>query len=62
MLGPIVERSPGFRPPLHPNAFEALVVAMTTQQISLLAAAAIRGRFVERFGARHERGVGVPDA
>ena len=54
VLGPIVRALPGFRPPLHPNAFEALVVAVTTQQISLLAAAAIRGRFVERFGTRHD--------
>jgi DNA-3-methyladenine glycosylase II len=54
VLGTIVRAIPGFRPPLHPNPFEALVVAVTTQQISLLAAAAIRGRFVERFGVRHE--------
>lgn len=45
----------GFRPPLVPTPFEALVVAITTQQISLRAAAAIRGRFVQRFGIRHER-------
>ena len=54
VLAPIVRALPGFRPPLHPNPFEALVVAVTTQQISLVAAAAIRGRFVERFGTRHE--------
>ena len=54
VLAPIVRALPGFRPPLHPSSFEALVVAVTTQQISLLAAAAIRGRFVERFGTRHE--------
>jgi DNA-3-methyladenine glycosylase II len=54
VLGPIVVAIPGYRPPLHPNAFEALVVAITTQQISLRAAAAIRGRFVDRFGVRHE--------
>jgi DNA-3-methyladenine glycosylase II len=39
---------------LHPDAFEALVVAITTQQISLRAAAVIRGRFVRRFGVRHD--------
>jgi DNA-3-methyladenine glycosylase II len=44
----------GFRPPLNPQPFEALVVAITTQQISLHAAAAIRGRFVERYGVRHD--------
>jgi DNA-3-methyladenine glycosylase II len=54
VLGPIVAGLPGFRPTLHPLAFEALVVAITTQQISLRAAAAIRGRFVQRFGVRHD--------
>lgn len=54
VLGPLVGAIRGFRPPLHPHAFEALVVAITTQQISLRAASAIRGRFVQRFGVRHE--------
>ena len=53
-LGPITETLRGLRPTLNPRPFEALVVAITTQQISLRAAAAIRGRFVERYGARHE--------
>ena len=38
----------------EPQPFEALVVAITTQQISLQAAAAIRRNLVERYGARHE--------
>lgn len=54
VLNPIVEALPGFRPTLSPNPFEALVIAITTQQISLRAAAAIRGNFVERFGVRHD--------
>jgi DNA-3-methyladenine glycosylase II len=54
VLGPIVLGLDGFRPTLNPQPFEALVVAITTQQISLRAAAAIRGRFVERFGVRHD--------
>lgn len=54
VLGPIVETLRGFRPTLNPRPFEALVVAITTQQISLRAAAAIRGRFVQRFGVRHD--------
>jgi DNA-3-methyladenine glycosylase II len=54
VLGPIVQALPGFRPTLSPNPFEALVIAITTQQISLRAAAAIRGNFVERFGIRHD--------
>jgi DNA-3-methyladenine glycosylase II len=54
VLGPIVRALPGLRPTLNPRPFEALVVAITTQQISLRAAAAIRARFVERFGIRHD--------
>ncbi|MEP7225414.1 MAG: hypothetical protein ABI783_10700 [Actinomycetota bacterium] len=54
ILGPITETLRGFRPTLNPRPFEALVVAITTQQISLRAAAAIRGRFVQRFGLKHE--------
>jgi DNA-3-methyladenine glycosylase II len=54
VLGPIVERLTGFRPPLNSQPFEALVIAITTQQISLRAAAAIRSRFIRRFGVEHE--------
>jgi 3-methyladenine DNA glycosylase/8-oxoguanine DNA glycosylase len=52
-LGPIVQRLAGFRPTLNPRPFEALVIAITTQQISLRAAAAIRSRFIARFGVQH---------
>jgi DNA-3-methyladenine glycosylase II len=52
-LGRIVELLPGFRPTLNPQPFEALVVAITTQQISLRAAAAIRGNLVRKYGVRH---------
>ncbi len=54
VLGAIAETLRGFRPTLNPRPFEALVVAITTQQISLHAAAAIRGRFVQRFGPKHD--------
>jgi DNA-3-methyladenine glycosylase II len=54
VLGAIVKAAPGFRPTMSPQAFEALVIAITTQQISLRAAASIRSGFVERFGVRHE--------
>jgi len=54
VLGRIVDAVSGFRPSLTPDPFEALVIAITTQQISLRAAAAIRANFVERFGVRHE--------
>jgi len=53
VLGPIVETLAGFRPTLNPEPFEALVVAITTQQISLRAAAAIRGNLVRAYGVRH---------
>ena len=42
----------GFRPPLRPDPFEALVTSITAQQVSLFAAFAIRNRLIERFGAR----------
>jgi len=54
VLGPIVEALDGFRPTLNPQPFEALVVAITTQQISLRAAAAIRGNLVRAYGVQHE--------
>ena len=54
VLGPIVLGLEGFRPTLNPQPFEALVIAITTQQISLRAAAAIRARFVQRFGVQHD--------
>ena len=50
----VVESVPGFRPTLTPKPFEALVIAITAQQISLHAAASIRGNLVERYGIRHE--------
>ena len=39
---------------MNPQPFEALVVAITTQQISLHAAASIRRNLVERYGVRHD--------
>ena len=52
----IFARAPGFRPPLSADPFESLVIAVTAQQISLVAACAIRNRFVRRFGRRCELG------
>jgi 3-methyladenine DNA glycosylase/8-oxoguanine DNA glycosylase len=54
VLARVVPPLAGFRPPLAPDPFEALVSAITAQQVSLFAAFAIRNRLVERFG---ERGV-----
>ena len=50
----VVGSVPGFRPTMNPKPFEALVVAITTQQISLHAAASIRGNLVRRHGVRHD--------
>lgn len=52
VLAPIVARLRGFRPPLSPDPFEALVTSITAQQVSLFSAVAMRNRMVERFGAR----------
>ena len=48
----LAERLRGFRPPLQPNPFEALVTSITAQQVSLFSAVAIRNRLIERFGER----------
>lgn len=49
-LAPLAERLRGFRPPLAPDPFEALVTSVTAQQVSLFAAVAIRNRLIERYG------------
>lgn len=49
-LARLVAALDGFRPPLQPDPFEALVTSITAQQVSLQSAAAIRSRFVERYG------------
>ena len=50
----VVGSVPGFRPTLNPQPFEALVIAITAQQISLHAAASIRGNLVRTYGIRHD--------
>jgi 3-methyladenine DNA glycosylase/8-oxoguanine DNA glycosylase len=50
----VAARAPGFRPPLLADPFEMLATSVTAQQISLLAASAIRNRFIRRFGHRVE--------
>ncbi|HET8605541.1 MAG TPA: hypothetical protein VFL66_00785 [Gaiellaceae bacterium] len=52
LLAPLVARLAGFRPPLQPDPWEALVGSICAQQVSLFAALAIRNRFVERYGVR----------
>ena len=55
VLARIVPSLRGLRPPLAPDPFESLVTSITAQQVSLHAAFAIRGRFVQRFGERAGR-------
>jgi DNA-3-methyladenine glycosylase II len=50
----------GYRPPLQPDPFEALVTAVTAQQVSLQSAAAIRSRFIEHYGDRYEHAYAFP--
>jgi len=52
LLGALAERLAGFRPPLATNPLEALVGAITAQQVSLFAAFAIRNRLVAEYGVR----------
>jgi DNA-3-methyladenine glycosylase II len=43
----------GYRPPLQPDPWEAVVTSVTAQQVSLHSAFAVRARLVERLGTRH---------
>jgi DNA-3-methyladenine glycosylase II len=52
VLRELVLRLAGLRPPLAPDPYEAIVSAISAQQVSLFAAFAIRNRMVERFGVR----------
>lgn len=51
-MGSLTKRLRGFRPPLQPDPFEALITSITAQQVSLFSAVAIRNRLIERFGER----------
>jgi len=61
VLARLVPALAGFRPPLQPDPFEALVTSITAQQVSLQSACAIRSRFVERLGVRGERAHAFPE-
>jgi len=60
VLGPLARGLAGYRPVLQPDPFEALVTSITAQQVSLQSAAAIRSRFVEAYGDRHEHAWSFP--
>jgi DNA-3-methyladenine glycosylase II len=60
VLRETVRRYPGFRPPLAPDPFEALVSSITAQQVSLHSAFAVRSRLIERFGEPAEHAVAFP--
>jgi DNA-3-methyladenine glycosylase II len=54
VLHSLAVRLRGFRPPLMPDPWEMLVGSITAQQVSLFSATAIRNRFVEAYGERHD--------
>ncbi len=60
VLAEAVERLAGFRPPLVPDPFEALVTSITAQQVSLHAAFAIRSRLIEAYGEPAEHAIAFP--
>jgi DNA-3-methyladenine glycosylase II len=62
VLRQLVPKLAGFRPPIAPDPFEALVSSITAQQVSLHAAFAVRSRLIERYGVRGERAFGFPTA
>ena len=60
VLADEVRLLPGFRPPLAPDPFEALVSSVTAQQVSLHSAFAVRSRFIDRFGVAAAHAVAFP--
>jgi 3-methyladenine DNA glycosylase/8-oxoguanine DNA glycosylase len=60
LLAVLVPRLAGFRPSLSPDPFEMLVGAITSQQVSLYSALAIRNRLIERFGVRAQEAWAFP--
>ena len=60
VLAGLAQPLAGFRPPLQPDPWEALVTSITAQQVSLHSAFAVRARLVERFGTRHQHAWSFP--
>lgn len=55
----LVARHRGYRPPITPDPYEAIIAAITAQQVNLAWATTTRTRLVHRFGVRRAIG-GVP--
>lgn len=53
IVADLVARFPGVRPPLHRDPFEALVSAITAQQVNLTWATTTRSRVIEAYGLAH---------
>ena len=60
VLARLTAALPGFRPPISPDPWEALVTSITAQQVSLQSAFAIRSRMIDRFGDPAEHAVAFP--
>ena len=60
VLGRLAAGLAGYRPPLQPDPFEALVTSITAQQVSMQSAFAIRSRLIERFGEPAEHAIAFP--
>ena len=62
-LGELIARHPGLRVPLAATPFEALIWAVTGQQISVQAAISLRRRLIQAAGVQHCGGLACfPDA
>jgi 3-methyladenine DNA glycosylase/8-oxoguanine DNA glycosylase len=60
VLARLAQELRGFRPPLAPDPYEALVTSITAQQISLFAAFAVRNRLIRGFGRPFEHAYAFP--
>jgi DNA-3-methyladenine glycosylase II len=60
VLGALASPLAGFRPPLQPDPWEAVITSVTAQQVSLQSAFAVRARLVERLGTPHTHAWAFP--
>jgi len=60
VLAPVVDGLRGLRPAIAVDPIEALISAISAQQVSLFAAFAVRNRLVECFGVRAEHAYAFP--